>query len=105
MLTSDSRAVPLNGEFLLVVDDDDAVTSSVTRFLAKNGYRTKRARNGIEAIELLQRESVVPSLVLIAFVTPPLGRLELMERLDRYHSRRDGPRVVMIGHDRLQRGT
>src|SRR5579859_5427472 len=99
---NDSTTLPQDRPCLLIVEDDDAMASSLTRFLAKHGYRTMRARNGVEALEMLQRESVAPSLILVDLMMPRMGGLELMEKLERNHSFRDVPVVAMSGHPGLQ---
>jgi CheY-like chemotaxis protein len=98
--SSDQSRAP--DSLVLIVEDDDAISDLLARLLAKHGYRTMRARDGIDAINMLQCESVVPSLILVDLVMPRMGGLELIERLDRDNSSRDVPVVVMSGHSRLQ---
>jgi len=89
-------------EFLLLVEDDVDFSRLVGRFLAGQGYRVVHARNGIEALELLHRGGVAPSLILVDLMMPRMGGLEFIERLDRDHSFRDVPVILMTGHARLR---
>jgi CheY-like chemotaxis protein len=65
---------------LLVVDDEDAVRSLVSRTLEEEGYEVSQARNGREALECLARSGRV-DVVLTDVVMPELGGRELVERL------------------------
>jgi two-component system cell cycle sensor histidine kinase/response regulator CckA len=65
---------------LLVVDDEDAVRSVVSRILEEEGYEVRQARNGREALECLAGNGRV-DLVLTDVVMPELGGRELVERL------------------------
>ncbi len=65
---------------LLVVDDEDAVRSVVSRTLEEEGYEVRQARNGREALERLAGNGRV-DVVLTDVVMPDLGGRELVERL------------------------
>jgi two-component system cell cycle sensor histidine kinase/response regulator CckA len=65
---------------LLVVDDEDAVRSLVSRTLEEEGYEVRQARNGREALESLAASGRV-DVVLTDVVMPELGGRELVERL------------------------
>ena len=65
---------------LLVVDDEDAVRSVVSRTLEEEGYEVSPARNGREALECLAGSGRM-DVVLTDVVMPELGGRELVERL------------------------
>ena len=65
---------------LLVVDDEEAVRSVVSRTLEQEGYEVTQARNGREALECLARDHAV-DVVLTDVIMPELGGRELGERL------------------------
>ncbi len=48
---------------ILIVDDDPNILLSVEFLLVKNGYDVLVARNGIEAIEII--EDTIPDIVLL----------------------------------------
>jgi CheY-like chemotaxis protein len=52
----------------MIVDDDDDVRSSLVDLLRDDGYRTRCARNGIEA--LMQLEAAPPDLILLDLIMP-----------------------------------
>ena len=53
---------------ILVVDDDQAIRSTVSDILSLEGYPVETASNGEEALEVLEREE--PSLVLLDMRMP-----------------------------------
>ena len=53
---------------ILVVDDDQAIRSTVSDILSLEGYPVETASNGEEALEVLEREG--PSLVLLDMRMP-----------------------------------
>lgn len=53
---------------ILVVDDDPYILMSLEFLMQKNGYTVIVARNGTEALQLLQQES--PDLVLLDIMMP-----------------------------------
>ena len=53
---------------VLVVDDEAGIRSSLQGILEDEGYAVALAEDGLDAIELLQRE--LPDLVLLDVVLP-----------------------------------
>ncbi len=53
---------------ILVVDDDPFILMSLEYLMQKNGYRVVVARNGKEALNLLQQE--LPDLVVLDIMMP-----------------------------------
>ncbi len=62
-----------HGELLLVVDDDDAVRDTLTTILAKQGYRTLSASDGVEAISHFTTHSTEIALVITDVDMPHIG--------------------------------
>jgi CheY-like chemotaxis protein len=52
----------------MIIDDDDDVRSSLVDLLHDDGYRTRCARNGIEALR--QLEGSPPDLILLDLIMP-----------------------------------
>ncbi len=98
-----SRQATYENEFVLIVDDDDLAAGMLERVLAREGCRAKRVRDGKEALEMLQRDGVVPSVILLDLMMPRMGGLELIERLERDDSFRQIPVILMSGHPSLAR--
>jgi two-component system cell cycle sensor histidine kinase/response regulator CckA len=72
--------VPRRPARVLVVDDEDAVRTVVSRTLEAEGYEVGQARNGREALEQLAANGRVDAVVTDV-VMPGLGGRELVERL------------------------
>jgi PAS domain S-box-containing protein len=81
---------------LLVVDDEGAVRSLVTRTLEAEGYEVIQARDGGEALECLAHNSV--DVVLTDVIMPKLGGRKLGERLAADFP--DVPVIWMSGYPR-----
>jgi CheY-like chemotaxis protein len=77
------RPAPTTGgsETVLVVEDEEAVRALACRVLGQHGYSVIEARNGLEAIQLLEAEQPAVDLVLTDVVMPEMSGLELSRRL------------------------
>ncbi len=103
---AESAPVSVRGtETLLLVEDEDAVRALASRVLTEQGYVVLEARNGREALALLDRPDHGVHLVVTDVVMPDIGGVELAERLGRTHP--DIRIVYMSGYtesDKLQPG-
>jgi CheY-like chemotaxis protein len=82
---------------ILVVEDEEAVRTIVTRTLQDAGYEVIQARDGREALARLEDGEGI-ALVLTDMVMPVMGGRELGERLGR--ERPDLPLIYMSGYPR-----
>ena len=64
---------------VMVVDDSLTVRKASTRFLEKNGYETIVAKDGQEALEILQR--VQPSLILMDIEMPRMDGFDCLKNI------------------------
>jgi CheY-like chemotaxis protein len=72
-----AEEAPIGGnETILIVEDDDGVRSFVTEALSSCGYRTREARSGGEALEVLKGETI--DLMLTDAIMPGMSGAELM---------------------------
>ncbi len=69
------------GETILLVEDEDLVRQIARRILQKHGYTILEARDGNEALHLLEEHQGPVDLMLTDLVMPGLGGLELARRL------------------------
>lgn len=66
-----------SGELILLVDDEDAMRSTVSEILSTMNYRVLEAANGEEALQLFNDHRQDISLVFTDIVMPVLGGIEL----------------------------
>ncbi len=71
------------GELVLVVEDDAPVRDIAARALEEGGYRVLVAENGRHALELLDRHTERPALVLTDLVMPEMSGSELASAVAR----------------------
>jgi two-component system, cell cycle sensor histidine kinase and response regulator CckA len=80
--TLSDDALPMGrGETVLVVEDDAAVRMALVASLDQLGYLPVEARNGREALALLQRRSQDFDLVLSDLIMPGMGGRALQEAM------------------------
>lgn len=76
------EALPLgNGESVLVVEDDAAVRMALVASLEQLEYRPGEAKNGREALSILQRGQAEYDLVLSDLIMPEMGGRALQQAL------------------------
>lgn len=68
-----------SGEHILVVEDDEATRMALCEILESLGYRVSNARDGSEAIDLIQRENGSLDLIISDLVMPNMGGRELYD--------------------------
>lgn len=84
-----TERVPL----ILVVDDSVTVRKYTSRMLRSKGYRALRARDGLEAIEQMQKE--VPDLVLLDIEMPNMDGFEVASQMKHDEQLKRVP-IIMI---------
>jgi CheY-like chemotaxis protein len=77
--TAPADGIAPGTETLLLVEDDASVRRTTARALARAGYRVLEAGDGLEALEVLEREPGV-DLVVTDVVMPRASGAELYER-------------------------
>ncbi len=76
-----SAAGPRGAERVLLVEDEDTVRSLAREVLQRRGYDVVEARDGGEALELLDGQAANVALVVTDMIMPRLGGVELGRRL------------------------
>ncbi len=71
------------GETVLVVEDEDAVRGFTEQVLASQGYSVLTARNGREALDIIDRAEQALDLVMVDLVMPEMGGRELSQHIRR----------------------
>jgi DNA-binding NtrC family response regulator len=64
---------------VLVVDDEPSICDLLTDLLEEEGYRVRRAADGLAALDEVDR--VEPDLVVTDVIMPRLGGIVLAERM------------------------
>jgi len=98
-------AVIRGTETVLLVEDEESVRTLAARVLAEQGYAVHEARNGREALAVLERPDHGIDLVLTDVVMPDMGGVELADRVAAAHP--DVRIVYMSGYsegDKLHPG-
>jgi len=78
---------------IMVVDDSLTVRKITTRFLQREGYRVTTARDGVEALELLEEE--MPSVMLLDIEMPRMDGFEVVRHVRSNAATRSLP-IIMI---------
>jgi putative two-component system response regulator len=95
-----NQAVVASGGRILVVDDQDANLTLLSRLLARDGHVVYRANNGLEGVELVAREQ--PDLVLLDVMMPLMSGFEACRALKRSPLTRLIPVVLITTLDAPQ---
>jgi two-component system cell cycle sensor histidine kinase/response regulator CckA len=91
---SPARAGPAS--YLLVVDDETAVRRFACRVLERAGYGVLEAADGVEALELIERNGKTLEAVISDIVMPRMNGVELMQALS--SSQPELPVILMSGY-------
>lgn len=81
-------------ERILIVDDEKNIVSSLTGILSDEGYQVSMTNDGVEALEIIQKDP--PDLVLLDIWLPGMDGIEVLKTLKTYNP---GVKVlIMSGH-------
>lgn len=81
-------------EQILVVDDDVMARDLLVRFLSLRGYRVREAKDGREALRLVEESA--PDLLILDLAMPEMNGVEVLKAL----AARDyaGRTIIFSGH-------
>jgi len=71
-------------ETILVVEDEHEVREMVVETLREYGYKVKSASNGLDALELVRQEKIIPDLILTDVVMPKMDGRELAIQISEF---------------------
>ena len=74
--------VASEGARILFVEDDDSLRRVTARILRSQGYQVLEAGNGLEALEVMEREGT-PDLLIVDLIMPSMTGADLLERLEK----------------------
>jgi signal transduction histidine kinase/DNA-binding response OmpR family regulator len=90
-----TRSVPQRN--LLLVDDDEGSLEAMARLLEAAGWSTLSARDGAEALGILER--TLPAAIVLDLLMPEMDGFEFLRRLRGDPRWRAVPVIVMTGKD------
>lgn len=86
----------MSADYILVVDDDASLRRLLVELLNDEGYRTRSAVDGIEALDQCGRE--LPRLMITDLEMPRLGGAELIAELEA-RGVEAFPVIIVSGHE------
>ncbi len=81
---------------ILVVEDEEMLRGTVSRYLKRQGYQVWSVNNGFEALLLLQYHK--PHLIITDIRMPKLGGLTMAEGLKNREQTRDIPLILITAY-------
>ncbi len=91
---------------MLIVEDEDAVRRVAGEILSSAGYAVLQAKNGMEALSLVERRGTAVDVLVADVVMPGMNGPELAEELRQRHP---GVKTIFISgypeHHLLSKGT
>ncbi len=91
--TTPVKQIAAGGKHILVVDDSPSVRRVVGNMLKQNGWDVQLARDGVEALEIISRET--PAAVLLDIEMPRMDGYELMATVRAQEQYRTLPLVIL----------
>ena len=104
LLTKDPNAVTAlpSHKLILVVEDDDDIRESVCDVLRDAGRNVMEARDGLEALSMLD-SLPKPCLVLLDLMMPRMNGYEFIGHLREKYNSTEFPVLVISAHDSIAR--
>jgi len=94
---SEDRSEAIGGnEFILIVDDDQAVRELGRHLLERYGYKVAESESGEAALDRLREPGVNPDLVILDLNMPGMGGIRCLEEMDA--RKIDVPVLIASGH-------
>ena len=78
---------------ILLIEDEELIVTLLQKKLEKEGYKVFVARDGVEGMEKIKKET--PDIILLDIVMPRMGGLEVLEELRRDKELRSIPVIVI----------
>jgi PAS domain S-box-containing protein len=89
--------VSSSGNTVLVIEDDPLTLDALENALLRKGYRALRASNGMEGVEMAQRDS--PDLIVLDLVMPGINGFDVADRLRDGNASVNVPILVLTSMD------
>ena len=95
----DGSALRAIGKKILVVEDSATQRKVICKMLTDNGYRTREAKDGTSALELLQKER--PDLILLDIIMPGIDGYKVMAKIKEMDEMKNIPIIMLTSRDNL----
>lgn len=86
-----------DGPVVMIVDDDIDLLDALALILERRGYRVLTATGGEQALEQLQDDGPLPSLILVDLMMPGMNGWSLRQKLLESPAYANIPVVVLSG--------
>ncbi len=91
------------GAAILVVDDEEEISSTLREILEGEGYTTAGASTGLEALEWLQSTPQLPRLIFLDLMMPEMNGWDFLLRIDEDPRLHPIPVALMSAHASVKR--
>ncbi len=88
-----TQTLPRDLPFALVVDDSLSARRSLTQIMEDIGYHVRTAKDGLEAIEIIEKKC--PHIIIVDFEMPRMNGIELCSHIRENIATKDLP-IIMI---------
>ena len=96
-LLSALRKIDPGMKHVLVVDDEPTARDLLIEILSDEGFESREARNGREAMERIEEQ--VPDAILLDLMMPEVDGFEVVQRLQENEKWKDIPVIVVTAKD------
>ena len=89
----------MSNKKILLIDDEELVTKSVSRFLVREGFEVIGCRSGEEALENIKTQTI--DLVICDIRMPQQNGIETIKKIRQYlkeHRQKQVPEVLITGY-------
>jgi len=79
----DYEEIPGGNEHILVVEDNEFVRGLIYDALTQAGYKVFKASNGEEALSLIEKDGLIPQLIISDLIMPGMNGKELINKIEK----------------------
>jgi CheY-like chemotaxis protein len=84
-----------NKKKIMIVEDDTFVMDIYETKLVKEGFEVVMAANGQEAMDKLEKDKIIPDLILLDIIMPYMDGMEVLRRIQKNYSLKDIPVILL----------
>src|SRR5579859_1235879 len=88
-------------DYILLVEDDDEVSTTFSEVLEEDGHRVVTFENGQLALDYLRQKSVLPKLIFLDFLMPHMDGWEFLAERRKDSRIAEVPVVGVSGSDQV----